>query len=176
MNLIQKLEETSACTPAVDWIKENNFQSPQEAWGACERGDWMLWAIQKFDLCDLRTLTLAKARTINQVGHMIQSRRSASVLLAAFDFARGGISEEEVSMLAKTAYNPASNIDYGVYAAASPPAPADSAAIYAAKVAEKTAFLNPGDTDPGIAAQNAGYRVLLESANICRELLPIINL
>jgi hypothetical protein len=44
---IELLNNFSACSEAVKWSK--NFNSAQEAWDNCERGDWMLWLIGKLD-------------------------------------------------------------------------------------------------------------------------------
>ena len=38
---VDDLRALSACNEAIDYAKE--FATAQEAWDACERGDWMLW-------------------------------------------------------------------------------------------------------------------------------------
>ena len=43
---IVKLKKLNACGEAIEYTKQ--FDSPQAAWDACERGDWMLWVIGKF--------------------------------------------------------------------------------------------------------------------------------
>ena len=42
---IIKLKELRACPEAIEWAKQ--FNSIQEAWDNCERGDWMLWLLGK---------------------------------------------------------------------------------------------------------------------------------
>ena len=42
---IIKLKELSACPEAVEWASQ--FETIQEAWDNCERGDWMLWLLGK---------------------------------------------------------------------------------------------------------------------------------
>ena len=42
-NWIHNLRSLEACREAVEWAKQH--KSPQAAWDACERGDWMLWAL-----------------------------------------------------------------------------------------------------------------------------------
>lgn len=37
----------NACPDAVVWSKK--YASPQEAWGKCDRGDWMVWLIGRCD-------------------------------------------------------------------------------------------------------------------------------
>ncbi len=41
-NWIEKLKEQNACRDSLAWTSKQ--ESPQAAWNACERGDWMLWA------------------------------------------------------------------------------------------------------------------------------------
>jgi hypothetical protein len=41
MSWTDKLVEMDACEEAVWWAR--GYASPQAAWAACERGDWMLW-------------------------------------------------------------------------------------------------------------------------------------
>ena len=41
----KKLKELGACKNAVEWA--DKFTTAQEAWDACERGDWMLWLLGK---------------------------------------------------------------------------------------------------------------------------------
>lgn len=39
-----------ACGDARDWIKHHDIQTMDEAWGKCDRGDWMLWALSEANL------------------------------------------------------------------------------------------------------------------------------
>jgi len=43
MNYIDRIKKMHACGDAVGWLTERNYPTLQEAWNACERGDWMLW-------------------------------------------------------------------------------------------------------------------------------------
>ena len=38
---IKQLTDLRACLEAIVWAR--NYDTEQEAWDACERGDWMLW-------------------------------------------------------------------------------------------------------------------------------------
>ena len=40
-----QLTELNACSEAVDWAEK--FDTLEEAWEVCERGDWMLWLAAK---------------------------------------------------------------------------------------------------------------------------------
>lgn len=42
---IKLLKKLNACGEAIVWSKQ--FKTSQEAWDACERGDWMLWLLGK---------------------------------------------------------------------------------------------------------------------------------
>ena len=42
---ISYLKELNACSEAVEW--SGQFETSQEAWDNCERGDWMLWLLGK---------------------------------------------------------------------------------------------------------------------------------
>ena len=37
----EQLERLGACCDAVDWAR--GYDTPEAAWAACGRGDWMLW-------------------------------------------------------------------------------------------------------------------------------------
>ncbi len=40
---IKYLKKLSACRGAVEWAEQ--FNTIQEVWDNCERGDWMLWLL-----------------------------------------------------------------------------------------------------------------------------------
>lgn len=42
---LEKLRTLHACREAVAWVEMQ--KNPQQAWDACERGDWMLWLCGK---------------------------------------------------------------------------------------------------------------------------------
>ncbi len=48
MNMVKwltQIENMNACPEAVQWA--NDYDSLEEAWAACDRGDWMLWLLRK---------------------------------------------------------------------------------------------------------------------------------
>ena len=44
---VEYLETLHACKDAVEWVRNGGFATAQDAWDACERGDWMLWLLAK---------------------------------------------------------------------------------------------------------------------------------
>lgn len=100
MKLQQYLKKINACEDAVQWVGDRNLQ---EAWGNCERGDWMLWLMQRAELCDLRKLTLAKAKCANLVRHLMKDKRSLKALNTAFAFAEGKATKGELAAAAAAA-------------------------------------------------------------------------
>ena len=64
--LMAYLRNHKACGDAVAWIKGSEHQTLAEAWGACERADWMLWLVAELDVeysPRLRLSACACART-----------------------------------------------------------------------------------------------------------------
>jgi len=63
MSVREELKSMGACSEAVDWAE--SYATLQEAWDACERGDWMLWLAGKHSgppgSVKRRTLVLAAA-------------------------------------------------------------------------------------------------------------------
>ena len=48
--LMELLEKNNACSEGIDWIKNNNIKSPQEMWDRLDRGNWMLWYMDKINM------------------------------------------------------------------------------------------------------------------------------
>ncbi len=44
---ITKLKKLGTCGEALEWCEAGNYPTLDEAWQACERGDWMLWLAGK---------------------------------------------------------------------------------------------------------------------------------
>ena len=101
----QHLINLGACEGARIWAEG---KTAKEAWEQCERGDWLLWWAQK-ENCDLRMLTLAKARCAKLVIHLMKDKRSIDAVNAAENFGLGIIDLVELNAAAA---------DYAAYAAA----------------------------------------------------------
>ena len=149
----------NACEEARAWNADRDLQT---CWQECERGDWMLWLMKKANLCDLRTLTLAKAKCAELAKPYMKDERSLAALRAAFDFANGLISEDELRNAAADAY--------AAYAAAAAYAAYAAAAAYADAYADAYAYADAA-YDAAYAA--ARIKILRQCADICREVLPM---
>lgn len=137
-----------ACKIAREW---NAGRTLSQCWKDCERGDWMLWLMKRSNMCDLRTLTLAKARCAELAKPYMKDQRSLAALQSAFDFANGLITEDELRTASAAAY--------AAYAAA---------AAHAAHAASDAAY--------AAAAHAAAYaakriEILKQCSDICREVL-----
>jgi len=71
---IADLEKLNACSEAVAYAR--GFSTLQDAWNACERGDWMLWLVghtmNRRDEKELRQLIGAKAACARLVFHLMK--------------------------------------------------------------------------------------------------------
>jgi hypothetical protein len=50
MSFVEELRQKGACLEGVLWVRENNIQSPAEAWDKLHRSDWMLWLLEKYQV------------------------------------------------------------------------------------------------------------------------------
>ena len=66
------------------------FETFEEAWEACHRGDWMLSAARLLEV-DFRTTTLAQGHCANTVRHLMKDPRSTAAVDAAIAFGRGEV-------------------------------------------------------------------------------------
>jgi hypothetical protein len=154
------------------------YQTFQEAWQACPRGDWMLWIAQKVGV-DLRTLMRAKALCALTVRHLMKDERSIKACEVALKFADGEATREELAAAAADA-------DAAYAAAAAAAAYADDAAAaayadaayaaYTAAYADAYAADAAADADAYAAnadadadADAARIKSQQQTADICRE-------
>lgn len=148
------IEKFAPCLESVKYLEQ--FETMQEAWQACERGDWMLSMAQLLGV-DIKTLTLAKVECAETVGHLMKDKRSLNALEVARKFANGEATIGELNDAACDAY-------------------AASAAAYAAAAAADVA------ADAAYAADDAAYAAYAadddakdnnrqQTADICRKVL-----
>jgi hypothetical protein len=140
-NYQSKLADMHACSDAIEWLEEQRFPTLQDAWDACERGDWMLWLIGRTtnhnDEAQLRKLTLAKARCAKLVIHLMKDERSRNAVEVAERFGLGEATRQELDAAASSAYVAATNTaSASAYASADTGAAAYFTAAAAADAAD----------------------------------------
>jgi hypothetical protein len=152
------ISKFSPCKEGVDYYKK--YTSFEEAWNACKRGDWMLWIAFRLEIGD-RLLTKAKALCASCASPLMRDKRSTEAIDAAFRYAAGEISREELNKYAAAAYAAAA------YAAA-----AYAVAIaYAATSAYAAAYAYAADAaDAADAAGAAAYATICAAASIAEKI------
>jgi hypothetical protein len=177
MNTLQtKLKELDACDEAIEWAKD--YDNLQQAWDNCQRGDWMIWLINKMEWSndkDLRLMAVAFAR---QVQHLMNDQRSINALDVAERYANGEANIEELTearaaaRAAKAAASAAASAAGAAWAAWEAARDAAWAAARAAEAAEAAAEA-AGEAAMGArAAMGAAWA---DQANIIRQYIPTVT-
>jgi hypothetical protein len=183
MKLTEYLKQKKASPLFLEWVEGKDFPT---AWRECKQGDWMLWLAQEAELCDLRTLTLMKARCAELARPYMKNKFSIIALDAATDFAIGKIDRTQLAYYYYYAYVSILNYEgqynpsdaaarYAAVAAASTTEYAAKAAEYAALAAARDNTIRATSryrSDIYEAQHNASAAVLARCADICREVLP----
>jgi hypothetical protein len=110
-----KLKELGACQKAVEWVGDRTMK---EAFRDCPRGDWILWAHEKFFPERKRERVLAAAHCANTVRHLMKNDRSKKAVDTAIAYGEGKVTEKELRTAAYGSYAVVENADYAVAAAA----------------------------------------------------------
>jgi len=160
-----------ACSSSIEWSK--NYEDSQQAWEACERGDWMLWLISwkagKFGSDSRKKLVLVACECARLAWKwMPDEGRTAIILTEKWANGDSSISRNDLSNAAAAANaaattNAAAAANAAAYAAAYAAA-ATNAAHYAAAAANAAAY-----------AANAATKnnTLKQCANIVRKHYPL---
>ena len=109
MKIETYIQKFNPCVDSQKYLRQ--FDTFQDAWAACDRGDWMLSAAHLLGV-DLRVLTLAKGLCANTVRHLMKDQRSILAVDAAIAFGRGEIERRELAADAAAADAAA---DYAAY-------------------------------------------------------------
>lgn len=142
--------------PCIDAIRYyENYDSFEQAWQDCQRGDWMIWIAFKLKV-DKKLLFKAKALCAKTVEHLMKDQRSKDAVQAALDYADGKITEKQLKVFACAAADA-----YGAYA--------DN---YAA-VAANAAYAGDYAAVAASAAYGAAAKIKnqLQTSDICRDIL-----
>jgi len=166
---IRAVTDLNPCLEAIVWLKKQ--KSPQAAWRACERGDWMLWLLGKLSgepgSDARRKLVLAACAcarlSLEYVPKGEDRPRKTIETAEAWAKYRRGVTLDDVRKAVAAAYA-AYAAAYAAYAADN----AAKAAAYAADAADNAAYA------AAKAAANANVRVetLAKCAVIVRKFYP----
>ena len=110
-----EISKYNPCREAIQFRAK--YDSFEEAWNACERGDWMLWLAHQIKV-DLRVLTLAKGRCAELVIDLLEDERSIKAIKIAIAFGEGKATRKELDDAADAA-NAAADAYAYAYAATS---------------------------------------------------------
>jgi hypothetical protein len=185
-NLHEFLINKDACDEAKEWASNKSWN---EIYNTCHRGDWLLWLFKKTNPNDLQRLTLAKGHCAATVLHLMKDERSKQAVNIAIAFGEGKSTQTELDAAADAAYgtffdaygayDAAPDAAYSAYTAAAADA-SFAVAAYAsyavvAAYAADDAFADDAFADDASfdAAAAADAKNQLETADICRQYLPI---
>jgi len=192
---IEPIADMEACDEAVDWCEQ--FDSLDEAWQACECGDWMLWLlgmlsgppesdsrkklvlvvcqcarlalpyVKKGEMRPLKAIETAEAWARGDEGITLQDVRDAAAYAAAYAYA-----SYAVTYAAYVAVSAASAVTDAAYVAASAANAAADAAYVAVSAASAAA--RAADAYASYAVTDAAFfDTLRECADIVREYYPV---
>jgi len=100
---LEWLQANEACKESIKWIKQNNIQSLENAWYACERGNWLLWMAEKLKV-DKRKLVLCAALYAHTVMQYMEDARSRDAVRIAFLWGRGKATDVELEKASADAW------------------------------------------------------------------------
>ncbi len=176
---IKKLKELGACDEAIKYLL--NFDTSQEAWDNCNRGDWMLWLIGKMsgknesDKRKKLTLTTCKCARLS----LKYVKKGELRPLKAIEIATAWANNDQtilVQAIKKAAYAAYAAAGGAAYAAA---ATAYAAADDVANIAAAAAYAADGVAtadDADDAAVAVKKETLAKCARIVRIDFPNIGL
>jgi hypothetical protein len=176
-------EKFGACSDAVDWLR--SYRSPDEAWQACKRGDWMLWAAGKYsgspETETRRKLVLCACACARLALHHVpeSEERPRLAIETAERWARGEgatLKDVRAATAAATDADDAADDAAATDAAATDAAATDAAyAAYAAANAAAYAANAAATAAAYAAAANARKKALAECADIVRRHYPTVE-
>jgi hypothetical protein len=174
MDWITAIKKTEPCEEAIEWLK--SYESPEQAWNKCKRGDWMLWLIGKlsgapdtdsrkklvFTCCQCARLTLPYVQEDEFI--------PLEAIETAEKYCRDEATLDEVraAAAAKVAY--AANVAHAIYvtdAAVYVAYTANAAAAYAVAYIAAVGAADAAYT--ANAAADARQEILRQCADIVRQ-------
>ena len=108
MSYIDQIATMGACPNALDWLREAKHPTPEVAWNACSRADWMVWLVARSqtEQPDRQALVLCICDIAETVLCYVPARedRPRIAIETARRWARGEATEDEVRAAARAAY------------------------------------------------------------------------
>ncbi len=175
---IGKIKKLGACGEALK--DALNYETSQELWSNCKRGDWMLWLIGKLsgdsegDSRKKLVLTACKCARLALPYVKKGELRPLKAIETAEKWAKGEANIEEVIIAADAAAAAAYAAAYAAAAYAAAAADAAAAAAYAAADAADAAYA-AADAAAYADAADAKGKMLAKTANIVRDDYPTID-
>jgi len=172
---IKKLKEMGACSSGIEWSK--NYEDSQQAWEACERGDWLLWLISwkagKSGSDSRKKLVLVACECARLAWKWMHDEGRTAIILTE-KWANGDSSISRNDLRNAAANAAAANAAAANAAAYASNAAANAAikaayAAYAATYAAKAAYTAYAAN----AASAAKNNTLKQCANIVRKHYPL---
>jgi len=156
---VEQLMEMGAYSDAVEWASAGGYKTPEEAWAACDRADWMLWYAERIGV-DHKLCILAACDLARTVLHVVPEDVDApSVAIETTEaWARGEASIDRVRKAAAAASTYADAAYAAANAAANAVRAAPATAVRAAGAAHDAAYA-------AYAAANAAAYAAYAAAN-----------
>jgi hypothetical protein len=76
-------------------VFRNKFETFEQAWNACERGDWMLWSAKELKV-DFKELMLTKRVCAKTFIHLMKNEKSMRAIEVAIKLHEGCATEKEL--------------------------------------------------------------------------------
>jgi hypothetical protein len=181
MNTLQtKLKELDACDGpggAIEWAKD--YDTLQQAWDNCQRGDWMIWLINEMEWSNEKDLRLMAVAFARQVQHLMNDQRSINALDVAERYANGEANIEELTAAWVAAW--AAGAAWAAWAARAARVAWEAEAAGAARAARAAwAAWAAGAVGAARAARvaweaEAAGAARADQANIIRQYLPTVT-
>ena len=165
---IRDLKHLQACSEAVGWASQ--YDSLDDAWAACERGDWMLWLVgyAAKSECDRKKLTLAACECARHtLPHVLEDEeRPLRAIEMAEAWARGKADGAISDVQAANIANAYAAADAATNASAATNAANAVASVYVAYTSADT------NAEAYAATDAARKRMYKKCANIVRNHYP----
>lgn len=89
---IELMHNYGACYEAQRWGFDRTVQ---EAWEACDRGDWMLWMYGRLNNASTKEVYLVKGLMADIVSDTLNTESQKDVIRSAIAYGRGDMTREE---------------------------------------------------------------------------------